>query len=1160
MKAITQTTVNRWAAHLSVGGLRRWWAIGSLTRHRDQPAAARLLAQCLQKNAPPTMSQRAGKALRGIISQSAVDTVIDCWLEDKAGETVRMVIEERGWRHSNETRWLSFLTKRKRFDEYFVAQLAPLVNDPAVARMLVHPEGVNADEAATAAAAVALGRISAPQAVDAVIDCWLEDKAGETALRTIEEQGWRHSDETQWFKFLSKRNRFDEYFDVKIAPLLNNPVIVRMLAHPEAANADQTAVAAASAALCQISAQETVDAVIDCWLEDKAGKTAQQVIEEQGWRHSEEASWLKFLTKRNRFDEYFVAELTPLVNDPAVARMLVHPEGVNADEAATAAAAVALGQISAQETVDAVIDCWLEDKAGETARQLIEERGWRRSQELRWINFFTRRNHFDEFFVAELTPLVNNPAVARMLVHPEGVNADEAATAAAAVALGQISAPQAVDAVIDCWLEDKAGETVRMVIEERGWRHSNETRWLSFLTKRKRFDEYFVAELTPLVNNPAVARMLVHPEGVKASNRAAEAAAAALGQISETKTVDAVIDCWLEDKAGETALRTIEEQGWRHTDETRWFLFLTKRNRFDEYFVSELSLRVNEPVIARMLVLSEEANADQAATEAAAAALGRISAPEAVDAVIDRWLWNKSGETVRMVIEEQGWRHSDETRWLSFLTQRNRFDEYFVAQLAPLINRPEIAKMLAHPEGATASQTTSVATAVALRQITMPDAIDAVIDCWLEDKAGETALRTIEEQGWRHTDETRWFLFLTKRNRFDEYFVAELKPMISQPAVARMLAHPEAANANQTAITAAAAALRQISLQETVDTVIDCWLEDKAGEIMRLVIEEQGWRHSQEARWFLYLAATGRFDEYLAEDYEFQTLRPEFLAAPVTLKARIREAIVKAGEVRMNGLFLAEKRTAELNLADAEALVRTNIRNQNWEALVENLWWLPARQIHDAVQAIIAADWKPDGPDQAALLTRLGEIAHLLATGAPEKPGTLPLNLVYQKWLASGETGPLSQTSPAELKTMLRDETDPPEQIAALGALRKQGQLDSYTVSKAGLSQHWMVRWVAVHFGADLTQAMRVNDAGIEWFRRLTILKDTEVLWIAKPSEVTRDGLETLRDYIARLPDRRTAGGLLLVEAICTHYTSHDIEVEEGTRVMVAEDSFELEA
>jgi hypothetical protein len=197
-----------------------------------------------------------------------------------------------------------------------------------------------------------------------------------------------------------------------------------------------------------------------------------------------------------------------------------------------------------------------------------------------------------------------------------------------------------------------------------------------------------------------------------------------------------------------------------------------------------------------------------------------------------------------------------------------------------------------------------------------------------------------------------------------------------------------------------------------------------------------------------------------------------------------------------------------MTVADAEALVRINILNHNWEALAGNLWWLPARQTLDAVQAIMAAKWQPDDPDQAALLARLGEFAPLLAEGAPEGLGTLPLNPVYQKWLASGEAGPLSEKSPAELQAMFKDETDPPDQIAALGVLRKHGELDAATVAKAGRSEHWMACWVAVHFGADLTQAMRVNGAGIEWFRRLSKLKDAEVLWTAKPCEVTRDGLE----------------------------------------------------
>ena len=299
----------------------------------------------------------------------------------------------------------------------------------------------------------------------------------------------------------------------------------------------------------------------------------------------------------------------------------------------------------------------------------------------------------------------------------------------------------------------------------------------------------------------------------------------------------------------------------------------------------------------------------------------------------------------------------------------------------------------------------------------------------------------------------------------------------------------------------------------------------------------------------------------MAEDYEFQTLRPEFLAAPAALRARIREAVVKAGEVRMNGLFLAKKRAAELTVADAEALVHINIRNHNWEALAGNFWWLPAHQTLDAVQAIIAAKWKPDDADQSALLARLGELAPLLAPEATKGPCSLPLNPVYQKWLTSGETGPLSQKSPAELNAMLEDETDPPDQIAALGAMRKHGQLDAALLAKAGLSEHWMVRWVAVHFGADLTQAMRVNDAGIEWFRRLELLKnvrDDEALWTAKPCEVTRDGLEVLRISPAcRTRAPPAACSWWRPSAPTTPPTTS--RWRKAPRVVIGEDSFELE-
>ena len=51
-----------------------------------------------------------------------------------------------------------------------------------------------------------------------------------------------------------------------------------------------------------------------------------------------------------------------------------------------------------------------------------------------------------------------------------------------------------------------------------------------------------------------------------------------------------------------------------------------------------------------------------------------------------------------------------------------------------------------------------------------------------------------------------------------------------------------------------------------------------------------------------------------------------------------------------------------------------------------------------------------------------------------------------------------------------------------------------------------------------------------------------------------------LQEGLARLPDRRVAGGLLYLEAVVAHSMAHDFEVEVGAHVLIGEDSFEIEA
>jgi len=358
-------------------------------------------------------------------------------------------------------------------------------------------------------------------------------------------------------------------------------------------------------------------------------------------------------------------------------------------------------------------------------------------------------------------------------------------------------------------------------------------------------------------------------------------------------------------------------------------------------------------------------------------------------------------------------------------------------------------------------------------------------------------------------------------------------------------------------------ALTDLSLASP-DALVDYALDHAAGAALLPIINSRPIQHSVEGRWFLYLALAGRFDEYLAADFEFQTLRAEFRAAPAELQARIRDTMVRSGDVRMNPLLVVEKRQtvlAELSDQEAEVLVNINARNKNWDALFKFFWVLPARQLREAVAAMRQVCWQPEDADRQALFQKLAGLVESL--GETPKAITAPvlMNPVLAQWLARGEQQWAAEPE-ARLRERLREDVPPPEQIAALGALRAQGRLAPPVLEQAGRSPHWLVRLAATALGApplDPQQPAPPNNGGQEWFARLQTTLDAESVWGLKPCHVTRDGLEALQEGLGRLPDRRIAGGLNLLEAVVAHYTAHDIEIEVGVRVVVGEVSFEID-
>jgi hypothetical protein len=353
--------------------------------------------------------------------------------------------------------------------------------------------------------------------------------------------------------------------------------------------------------------------------------------------------------------------------------------------------------------------------------------------------------------------------------------------------------------------------------------------------------------------------------------------------------------------------------------------------------------------------------------------------------------------------------------------------------------------------------------------------------------------------------------------------------------------------------------LRGVTRPGAIDGMIDLVLAGEGGEPLVRLIEEAGHQHSLEGRTFMYLVLVGRMDDYLGADHEFQVLRPEFQAAPPELQARLREAIVHSGNVRMNGLFVVprrEKTLADLTDEDADLLVRVNARNRNWDALFRFLWVLPARHIARAVQAMLAASYQPEEPDRARLLKELADLLVEIG-GIPEgKVGRPPLGPVLEGWLAGGETPEQSGRTDEDLRRVLARPTNPADQVLALGGLLRRQSLQPADLEVAGSSPHWPVRFVAAALGG----RVETNHEGASlWLGRVAPVYAADRVWGGKPCELKREGLEALQEVLVTLPDRRAAGGLLLLEAVSAHYTAHDIEVEVGAHVVLDEDAFEID-
>lgn len=356
-------------------------------------------------------------------------------------------------------------------------------------------------------------------------------------------------------------------------------------------------------------------------------------------------------------------------------------------------------------------------------------------------------------------------------------------------------------------------------------------------------------------------------------------------------------------------------------------------------------------------------------------------------------------------------------------------------------------------------------------------------------------------------------------------------------------------------------ALSSLKSAAATDELIDLILEDPARVDLIPFVDGNKYRHSDEGRWYLYLVIARRFDDLVLEDDELRRLRKEFWALSGSLRARVRESVLASGDLRLNPLFVREKGDkpeADLTNRDAEILMRINIRNRNWEGLFGFFWVLPARHIAASLRAMKEAGWSPAVPDEARLLSRL-----MAVTGSVYFDETKPhiaVNPVFDSWIGLGESSEFLKKGEAELRSMLSDEVSPPWQVAAMAALKKTDRLTEEDVARTARSPHWLVRLACASLGEYGDPEAAVTGSGPFWFDRIMPALDERALWEVKPGRITRDGLERLRREIDALPDPGLVGGLALAEAVASHYTAEDIEIDGAGPVPIEEDSFEVDA
>ena len=343
----------------------------------------------------------------------------------------------------------------------------------------------------------------------------------------------------------------------------------------------------------------------------------------------------------------------------------------------------------------------------------------------------------------------------------------------------------------------------------------------------------------------------------------------------------------------------------------------------------------------------------------------------------------------------------------------------------------------------------------ALRSLKVQEAVDALCAAWAESRDGRLA-QILVSVGYVASRPLHLRVLSGLKT-------GKLGRPANGPAVHALLR--VLGDADEQIASRADSALRSLASQDVVDALCEAAIAEPAGPAAQIVKDVDYQPQAVSRRCVLFLV-TGQIDRYVDLDFEGQYARAEYQAADEGLKHRIAEVVRQSGDTRLLPILQEarprrggiDKRARELTQEEASIVLEVYGRQGQWAEVFSLLLHIPLASVINGVDLLAGSSWRPQSPEDAALLEELLALRAQIGEmpDPPPTPQALP-GRVFDRWIAEGRSEATLLKPAEELRHNLR-EGPPPVAVAALAGLCARGGATLEDIETARAHPHALVR------------------------------------------------------------------------------------------------------